>query len=177
MHPERGALAGGGQLRGLKMRECELWDRAPLPREVAQPGHQCHDALFDDGQRFGHLQDLAIVGDVRRGGAEVDDGFRRRRLETIRVDVRHHIVTDLALTLFGVLVVDVLSVRFQLGNLLIGDRQPELLLRLGQSNPEPSPGSEFEIGREKVRHLSGGIPLRQRIGRRITFHVRIITVS
>ena len=117
----------------------------------------------DDAERFAHLQDVGVVGDERRGRAEVDDAFRGWRLETVGVDVRHHVVPDLALAALGVVVVDVVGVRLQLGDLRVGDRQPELLLRLGERNPELPPRPELEVGGEEVRHLLRGVPLGERV--------------
>ena len=39
-----------------------------------------------DGEPFAHLQDVGVVGDERRGRAEVDDAFRGGRLQTVGVD-------------------------------------------------------------------------------------------
>src|SRR5207248_1933283 len=42
--PERGALADGRQLRGLEVRERELWRAARHPCKLAQFGHEIDDA-------------------------------------------------------------------------------------------------------------------------------------
>ena len=175
MQPQRRALADSRQLRSLEMRERELWRRAPLPREVAQLCHHAHDPLLHDLQAFGHLQDLGVVGDERRSRAEVNDRFGRGRLQAERIDVRHHVMPDLALATLGVFIVDVLRVHLHLRDLLLGDRKPKLFFSFGERDPEPSPRSEFEIGREEVRHFIRCVPIGERVRRGIASHVRIIT--
>ena len=62
----------------------------------------------------------------------------------------------------GVLIVDVVLVRLQLGNLLIGDGQALLLLGLSQRDPQPTPGAELVVVREDVLHLIRRIARRER---------------
>ena len=90
------------------------------------------------------------------------------------MDVRHHIVADLPLAPLGVVVVDVVRVRLQLRDLRIGDREPQLLLRLRQRDPEAPPRPELEIGGEEVRHLRRGVTLGQGVRGGIALHERII---
>ena len=46
---------------------------------------------------------------------------------------------------------------FQLGDLLFGDGQTQLVLGFGQGNPEKAPGSELFVGGEEVLHLFAGV--------------------
>ena len=55
-------------------------------------------------------------------------------------------MADLALAPFGVFVIDVLRVRFQLRDLLVGDRKPELFFSFRQHDPEAPPRAKLEIG-------------------------------
>jgi len=103
--------------------------------------------------------------------------FAEGRLEAVGVDVGHHIVPDLALPPLGVLVIDVARVRTQLGDLRLGDREPQLLLRFGQRDPEAAPRPELEIGGEEVRHLPRRVPLGQRVGGSVSLHERIILMQ
>ena len=56
----------------------------------------------------------------------MDDGARLRRLLAQVMDVRHHVVAKLALQLAGALEVEVVQVRADGGDRLVGDRQPQL---------------------------------------------------
>ena len=88
----------------------------------------------------------------------MDDALGVGALQTVRIDVAHHIVTDQLFPRGGFLVVDVILVGFQLGNLLIGDGQALLLLGLGQCNPQTAPGTELVVVRESILHLVRSIP-------------------
>ena len=60
-----------------------------------------------------------------------------------------------------IVVVDVLRVGFQLGNLLVGNVQPLLLFRLRQRNPQLPPGAELVVLGEDELHLLAGIAGRE----------------
>jgi hypothetical protein len=85
------------------------------------------------------------------------------RLKAERVDVGHHVVPYFALALLRFVVIDVLEVGPELGELLVADREPELLLRLGQREPEAPPRPELEVRRENGGHLAGGVTVGQRL--------------
>ena len=87
----------------------------------------------------------------------MDDARRLRALQAVGVDVAHHVVAHLALAGLGISIVDVVAVGLQLGDLLVRDGKAELLFRAGQGDPQPPPGAEFEVLREKVLHLRAGI--------------------
>ena len=87
----------------------------------------------------------------------MDDPLRLGALHTIGVDVAHHIMANLLLPRLGNLVVDVVLVGLELGDLLVGDRQTLMLLSPGQCNPEPAPGLELVVLRKDVLHLIAGI--------------------
>ena len=89
------------------------------------------------------MQDqVGVVGHVATGRAQVDDRPRRRGGVAEGMDVGHHVVPEPALVGARRLEVDVVDLRAQLGDLRLGDLQAELALRLGQRDPEPSPGRD-----------------------------------
>ena len=88
----------------------------------------------------------------------MDDARRFRALLAVGVDVAHHIMADHLLPLLGHLVVDVLGVGFQLVDLLLGDGQAQLMLRLGQGDPQLPPGAELQIRGKQVFHFPVRIP-------------------
>ena len=73
----------------------------------------------------------------------MDDALRLRALETIGIHVAHDIVPHDALPRLGILVIDLILMRLELRDLLVGNIQPELLLCLRKRNPQPSPGAEL----------------------------------
>jgi hypothetical protein len=107
---------------------------------------------------------VGVVGDVATGSAQVDDRGRLRGRVAERADVRHHIVTQLLLVTGRLLEVDVVEVTGHLVDLALFDVQAELLLGLGQFQPEPPPRAELLLGTEQLRHLGRGVSLDQRTG-------------
>ena len=72
-------------------------------------------------------------------------------------------------------VVDGLGVRFEIGDLRVGDLfEPQLLFRFRKRDPKPSPRAELEVGGKEVGHLPRRVPLRQRVGGGIMLHERIL---
>ena len=78
-------------------------------------------------------------------------------LQTVGVDVAHHVVTAFPFPALGVLVVDVVLMGFQLGDLLVGDGKPLRLFRFGQSDPELPPCAELVVLGENELHVFAGI--------------------
>ena len=59
----------------------------------------------------------------------MDDALGLGALDAVGVDVAHDVVTDQPFPFLGDLVVDVVLVGFQLGDLLLGDGQAQLRAR------------------------------------------------
>jgi len=75
----------------------------------------------------------------------VDDPLGLGALYPVRVNMRHHIMSHFFFPCLGHVVVDVFNVSLQLIDLFLGYVQAQFLLRLSQSDPEPSPGLEFHL--------------------------------
>ena len=75
----------------------------------------------------------------------MNNTLRFRTLLTVSVNVTHNVVTHELFTLLSNLIVDVVLISFELINLLLCNRQTELHLRLSESDPQLSPGSELLI--------------------------------
>jgi hypothetical protein len=71
----------------------------------------------------------------------MNEGTRRGRLLPQRVDVRHDVVAEAALVLRGEAQVGIIEVLAQLLDGALGNREPQLALRLQQSEPEAAPES------------------------------------
>lgn len=82
----------------------------------------------------------------------------------------HDVVADQLLPLAGYLVVDVVLVGFQLGDLLIGDVDSQRLFGLGQRDPQFSPGLKFVVLRKYILHLLACIAGREWAFIRICAH-------
>ena len=87
----------------------------------------------------------------------MNDALGVGALDAVSVNVAHDVVTDQPFPFLGDLVVDVVLVGLQLGDLLSGDGQAQLVLGLGQGDPEEPPGSELLIRGEKVLHFFAGV--------------------
>ena len=158
LEPQGGTLADGGRLSRLVMGESEGREVLVLDRELRQLVEEVHELLLDELQTFGHGDDVGVVADIAGRGAEVDDALRVRALDAVGIDVGHDVVAALLLFLDGDFVVDVIGVRFQFVDLLLGDGQAQFMFGLRQSDPQLSPGLELEVRGEDVLHLFRRVP-------------------
>ena len=76
----------------------------------------------------------------------MDDPLGFGTLLAVGIDVRHDVVTDLFFTRRGDVVIDIVGMGAQFLELTVGNREAELLLRLGERDPQPPPGPEFVVG-------------------------------
>ena len=153
LNPERGALPHRGGLRRLKMRECQRW-KAPVAHGEAGEHPDHPDQLgAHEPERLGHHDDVGVVADIAGGGAQVDDGARLGALPAERVNVGHHVVPHLPFPGLGHLVIDIVGVPLHLVDLLLGNRKPQLLFGLRQSDPQAPPCPELLVGRKQELHF------------------------
>ncbi len=89
----------------------------------------------------------------------MDDPLRLRALYAVGIDVGHDVMAHFLLPRLRHLVIDVLRMGFQFVDLFLRNRKSQLFLGLRQSDPQPSPRTEFFIRRENILHLSAGITL------------------
>ena len=152
LQPQTRPLAHRGQLGGLQVGEAQRGQGGVAPREGGE--------ARDDPRQFGQqqvepvpdLDEVRVVPDVAGGGAQVDDGGGQGRSHPEGVDMRHHVVADLALLLRREGEVDVSEVVPHLPQLLLRDVEAQLLLRLGQPEPELAPGGELLLVGEVELH-------------------------
>ena len=113
LHPERRALADGGELRRLEVRVAERRLGLPLAPRTRASVRSTAITRVDAQQPEPalHLDQVGVVGDVRARRAEVDHAARRRRRLAERVHVRHHVVPEAPLVLGDLREVDVVEVR------------------------------------------------------------------
>ena len=157
LSPERGALADGRRLRGLKVRVGERWLRLVRLGEVRQRLNDVHQQAADLRKRLAHENDIGIVADVAGCGAEVQNGLRLRTARAVSQYVGHDIVPHFVFACRGIVIVDVRDVCAQLPDLRVCDRQPKLLLALCQCDPESAPGGKFVVVGVNVLHCAPGV--------------------
>ena len=123
---------------------------------------------MDQGKPLLHQDHIGIVADIAARGAEVDDARRFRALLSVGVNMAHHIVPYLSLTLFCHLVINIVLMALQLVDHFPGNhrlpvfRKAELHLRLGQGDPQPPPGLKLFILGKDVLHFLPRVTLRKR---------------
>ena len=161
IQPQRRALADRRQLGRLQMRIRQRGHCLVLIREIRQQVHHVEQLAPHDLQALAHDNHVGVVAHIAGRRAQMDDARRLRALQTVRVDVAHHVVAALLLAALRIVVVDVLRMGFQLGNLLVSDVQPLLLFRLRQRNPQLPPGAELVVLGEDELHLLAGIACRK----------------
>src|SRR5262249_44782264 len=71
--PERGALSDGRRLRRLEVRVGQGGKIPMRQGEVAQDSENGNEPSFHEAERFAHLNQVPVVGDVRGRRAPVDD--------------------------------------------------------------------------------------------------------
>ena len=91
----------------------------------------------------------------------MDDGLGALGLLAECLDVRHHVVADVAFEGARVLVVDVVGVLFHLGDLLVGDGEAELFFRLGEGDPKFAPEAELFVVRKVFCHFAARVTAEQ----------------
>ena len=153
LDPQGGPFAHGGGLSRLEVGESQGGQVLIGLGKVGQHPDDTHNLVANELEGFGHDDDVRIVPHVAGGGAPVDDARSLGALLAIGVHMAHHIVADHLFPLLGHFVVDVVGVLLQLCNLLICNGQPQLLLRLSQSNPKLPPGAELHVRGKKVFHF------------------------
>ncbi len=164
LHPECGAFAHGGGLRGLEVRGPERGQVAPPAREFAQPPQHVHELAAQQIEAAPHEDEVGVVGHERAGRAEMDELPGRRGHVAECVDVRHHVMTVAPLVGGHGLEIDVVEVGPHLGDRLGGDRHAERLLRLGQGQPEPAPEAVARIRSPQLQHRPRCVAFGQRRG-------------
>ena len=158
VQPQAGALAHGGQLGGLQMGVGKAGQGLVLLGEGRQLVHHVQQLFAHQLQRVAHHQHVGVVAHIAAGGPQVDDAPGVGTLQAVGVHVAHHVVAALFLPALGVLVIDVVPVGLQLGDLLVGDGQALGLLGPGQGDPQPAPGAELVLFGEQVLHFPACIP-------------------
>ena len=157
LDPQGGALAYRGELGGLEMGEPQGGHVLVCAREAGERGDHAQQAAADQVHAGAGLDEIGVVGDIGRSGAQVDDAGGLGALQAVGMDMGHHVVADGFLALFRLFEVDVRLMGLEIRDLLFRDGQAQLPFRLGQQDPQLPPGLELVLGRKDETHARGGV--------------------
>ena len=87
----------------------------------------------------------------------MDDACGLRAGVAERADVRHHVVAQPVLILGGTVKIDIVEMRAHFLKLLVRDGQPQLLLALGEREPETAERRKLPLRGEEMLHLLRGV--------------------
>ena len=153
--PQRGTFADSGQLCRLQMRIGQTRQVAVLFCKIRKVFHNLRGFFQDNAGSLPQDDHIRIIADIAGGCTQMDNCLRFRALLAVRINMRHHVVAHFALAGFRNFVIDVVAVRFQFRNLLLGDIQTQRTLRLCQRDPQTAPGAEFEvIGKHRLHFVT-----------------------
>ena len=116
----------------------------------------------EEPQGLAQEEEVGVVAHEGGRRAEVEDALGGGGDVAERVEVRHDVVLRLALVPVGGLELGVRrdEVGAQGVERGLGNREAELLLGLGEPEPEAAPGRELRPRREQGRHLRGRVARR-----------------
>ena len=175
--PQTGPLPHRRRLCRLIVREGKRRLILLLPREFCECCDHIDQLAPDQTERLPHQNDIRVVADIAARGAEMNDSLCLRALHAVRVDMAHHVMAHFLLAGSRHIVVDVVLMRLHLLDHFVCDPgDAELLLRLRERDPEPSPGAELVILRENKLHLPACIPLRERTDVTIRGHINLLMI-
>ncbi len=145
MNPRQGRFLVPLGLRGEGLHDCDK-----------PPAHQVHC--------FAHYQQIGIVDHVHAGRAEMQNFAGDRRLICICMQVGHHVMPHAALVYRRSGEVHIIDMLSQCGDLFRGDGQPHFVLRLGEGQPDASPGRRTAARGEQFGHGPRRVARHQRTG-------------
>ena len=102
------------------MGESQGGQRLVAVSEIPQQGNGAHQLFADQPQGVIENDQIGVVPHIAASGSQVDDPLGGGTLDPVGVDVGHHVVADLLFPGGGHLVVDILHVGLQFGNLPVG---------------------------------------------------------
>lgn len=170
LEPEAGAFADGGWLRGLEVRVGKAGGSCFRFCEAREEAQDVDEFVEEQLEGFSKLDKVGVIGDIGRGGAEVDDRLGFGALVAKCVDMGHYVMAKPFFVLGGGGKVDFVDVIFELGDLLVGNREAEFLLRFCKRSPKAAERGNFILGGEEAGHLRTCIARRE--GRGVFFVAR-----
>ena len=160
--PEGGPFADGRNLGRLIVGQPERREVAMLLGEGSQGVNDDGQPLGDDAQRVAHDDQVGVVNDKCAGGAQVQNAAGARGDLSPSVHVGHHVVAQALLVPGGGGEINFLQGSFQFGDLAGRDLQARAPLRLGQGQPQATPGQNPTAGAEQLAYPPRGVSRDQR---------------
>ncbi len=114
LQPQRRPFPYRRWLRRLKMRKRQRWQTFI---RICKPGKLCDDIqqfLSNQMQRLRHHNNIGIISHIAGRCAKMNNAGCFWTLQSISIDMAHHIMTHFFFPFSGVFVVDILSMRFHL---------------------------------------------------------------
>ena len=163
LNPQTRALSDRRQLGRLKMRRSELRHVLVFQGELRQLVDDAHQATAYVYHPLLHLDEIGIVSDKCAGRSQVNDSLRLRALDTVGIDMAHHVVTAALFFGFRDIEIDVLRVGLEFVYLLLRNRKAKLHFAFGEDNPELAPGFELVLRAEEKLHFPGSVSCIERV--------------
>jgi hypothetical protein len=95
------------------MRVRQRGQRAMAFGESGQRSDHVHDFRRGQSQARTNLYQIGVVGDIRTCRAQMNDALRVRRLQSVRINVRHDVVSNLFFFRFRFIEIDAVGGRFE----------------------------------------------------------------
>ena len=128
LQPKAGALSYGGRCSGLIMCVAQRGHRLFLLCKICQEFDNSEQFATDELQGIADIQDIGVIRDITRGGAEVDDTGSRFGLLAESIHVSHYIVSNLFFARVSDIIIDVINILLHFGDLFVGDVEPQRFL-------------------------------------------------
>ena len=174
---KRKTFAESRKLRRLVMGEAESRHVLVFFRDIGKDRNDFQKLAENDLQSVTHLDEFGIVSHETARRAEVNDRAGIGAESAEHMNMAHYVMAKFGFLLRRRFEVDVVKMRAHLFELLIGDREPELLFGFRKRKPQPAPCGMFALRRPVVTHFPAGITPRQRILIRSEFILHKISPS
>ena len=161
--PKGCPFADRRKLGRLKMCISEAGQVFPVLGKSGEIVDDTYQLIANQAQSFAHEDQVGVVRNVTTGGAEVNDWPAERGNVAERVNVGHHVMSQSSFVLGGAGEIDVIQVCPKFGDLFCGNPrsdaviggQAEVMLGLGERQPQPPPGRVFALRSPQVRPSAG----------------------
>ena len=136
------------------MRVADGGERLVLFGKVAQCAYGINKPLAQVHEPVTVEDQVCVIGDIAARCAEVDDARSIGRRLAVGVDVRHDIMAHFTLPCGNDIIINIIDMSLKLCHLLLGHRQPQLMLASGKLRPQSAPCAVAHVGRKQMLHVT-----------------------